>query len=167
MSVRNTGETYEACQIGFTTRRHNHDWKAHPSVAGQFAGRAAGSRTVGNERRMTDHNETWAIFRRRNRDAILWLILGLPAFSALSIATAVVFGTKATGPIILFFFMSIWSAIFLILGFRVTRLKCPRCGGVFFSHEEVVHASTRCCAKCGLKLYSDEIDHRPNEPPQE
>ena len=112
---------------------------------------------------MTQYTETWAIFRRRNRVAILWLILGLPAFGALSIATAVVFGTKTTGPVILFVVMSIWSAIFLILGFRVTRLRCPRCGGVFFSHKEVVHTNTRYCAKCGLKLYSDEMDERPNK----
>jgi ribosomal protein S27AE len=111
---------------------------------------------------MADYKDAWAIFRRRNRTAILWLLLGLPSFGALSVASAVAFGTKTTGPMILFVLMAFWSAIFLVLGFRVTRLKCPRCGGVFFSHAEIVHTNTRYCAKCGLKLYSDGTDAGPN-----
>ena len=112
---------------------------------------------------MTDYKQTWAIFRKRNRAAILWLLLGLPVFSALSIGATLVFGTKTTAPVFLFVVMSVWSAIFLVLGFRVTSLKCPRCRGVFFSHAEFVHTNTRYCAKCGLKLYSDEEDERPNQ----
>ena len=114
---------------------------------------------------MTDYQATWAMFKRRNRVAILWLVLGLPALGALSVGAAVLFGTKTTAPAIMFVIMSIWSAIFLILGFRVTRLRCPRCGDVFFSHDGVLLMNTRCCGKCGLQLYSDEEDEAAEQPP--
>jgi hypothetical protein len=114
---------------------------------------------------MNEYQKEWADFKRRNRAAILFLILGLPAFCFLAfiILKTFHFNANAVGPV-MFGSISIWAVIFLILAFRFSRFRCPRCGGRFFSHQEVVIGGVSNCAQCGLKLYSPENkeDKQPN-----
>ena len=50
--------------------------------------------------------------------------------------------------IVLFAVVSVWAAIFLVLGFKFEHFKCPRFGGKFFSDMD----TPRDCSQCGLKL---------------
>lgn len=110
----------------------------------------------------------WVDFKQRNRAAILWLILGLPA--TFFIAELVAHFTPFERLHVLFGVAILWGIVFVWLGVRVSSLRCPRCGNLFFGDgggEQDMHGSIgrssanriiyafvgRCCKSCGLKLY--------------
>ena len=111
----------------------------------------------------------WADFKQRNRAAILWLILGLPA--TFFIAKLFAYFTPFNQLHVLIGVAILWGIVFVWLGVRVSNLRCPRCGNLFFgdgggeqdmrgnigrsSAKRIIYASVgRCCRSCGLKLYA-------------
>lgn len=69
-------------------------------------------------------------FKKRNRAAILWLSLGLPAIFL--IAELLVNFTPIERTHVLLGLVILWGFVFVRLGVRVSNLLCPRCGKLFF-----------------------------------
>ena len=118
---------------------------------------------------MPNVGQRWIVFKQRNRAAILWFILGLPA--AWFIAELCAHFTLIARLPMLFGAALLWGLVFVWLGVRVSRLHCPRCGNLFFgdgggeqdirtriaknSANRIGYAFVgRCCKCCGLKLYA-------------
>lgn len=111
----------------------------------------------------------WMDFKKKNRAAILWLSLGLPAIFL--IAELLGNFTPIERTHMLLGLAVFWGVVFVRLGVRVSNLLCPRCGKLFFGDgggEQDMRGNVkkwpknricyaffgRCCKNCGLKLYA-------------
>jgi len=94
----------------------------------------------------------WIDYRRRNRLAIWWLILGLPL--TIPVMFFVGYFLPDYPDAVMFGVLVGWSVVWLVLAFRVARLRCPRCHEIFFAHQAPeMLAMPRSCANCGLQIY--------------
>jgi hypothetical protein len=101
----------------------------------------------------------WNQFRVRNRWAVWWFVLGLPTTipAILGVGLVIEWLWPGYGVVALFLVPFAWAITWLWLSLRVTRLPCPRCGGLFHGHvlAHTMILRPRKCAQCGLRMYDE------------
>jgi len=102
----------------------------------------------------TSYAPIWRQYRRANWSAGLWLVLGLPGIVALAILLKLAVGEDAGVYFVVL--CVLWAIVWAVLCIRVTRFRCPRCGGLYFSHSQLYFSSGKHCGACGLALYSND-----------
>lgn len=95
--------------------------------------------------------ETWRGYRRRNRIAMLLLVVGFPLGVMLALVAKAWLGLANDWVFI--GAVLVWCAAWGYAAIRVARWPCPRCGKPWLSHQEVRIGVRRACGNCGLGLY--------------
>lgn len=99
-----------------------------------------------------NYQEHWRRYKRlRNFFLLIWLAY-IPAVAVFTL----VFSHRFRNFTPSFVFAILWMLMFLIVGSRVSRWPCPRCGERFSQMGWVNRGFfVRKCLHCGLPKYSD------------
>jgi hypothetical protein len=95
--------------------------------------------------------EVWLSYRRRNRVAVIGLLLGFPITVAIAIVLKLFSGPPHEAGLV--GLVIVWAALWSWSAFRLARWPCPQCGKAWLSGQEPRLGAIRCCANCGLGLY--------------
>jgi hypothetical protein len=99
-----------------------------------------GANMIGSSR----FSNAWNDYRRRRRWLIVWICSPLPVL----LWYALFDGKEIPG------IMAFWGFVFLIIGFRLSTFRCPRCGNFFFLKFLLSNQFARRCVHCGLPKWS-------------